>query len=167
MFGMLTLYRIFKDWVYNTNFQKVSQTLLEMECRRQTITFILNGAFELLHPELTAVFRSVAKKCPTLLQHLTATNPEVEELEDKVDTQAIECDAAHLDAEAQIALKPKGQLVLQDSLLGVRHCHKLDNNHPFVARLLDAYENDYNMPHVTTLQRSPIQWVKKLKFLHP
>jgi hypothetical protein len=156
--------RLFKNWVYKNNHRNVAQTLLEMECRRQTITFVLEGAYQHTHPALTQAFQRVAQKCPTLLKHLTATEMKDRSEDNDFDVAEILSDKDHLYAEAQVKIKFKREHVLSDPYLSIKHPHRLELKHPFVAHLLDAYRNEYGFSSLTILQHFALVWVKRLKF---
>ena len=161
--------RIWKHEVMHTNHRNVTKSLLDRECRRQSVRFVLNDAFLTSDAEFSRVIKNVNEKCPTLLQYLKAAGTSLGRQEENrnVDSQRLREDRNHHCPEAQIRLYPKSDELLQDDFLSVIYRHKLPYTHPFVSELREAYGRDYDLSNIFMFGHHGIQWARRLKFTDP
>jgi hypothetical protein len=156
-----------KLWAKYCNGHHVDYDLMRKLDVALTLRLVLNGSFETTDPELTTTIKRLEERCPKLFKRLLTMGDreydednEEEEEEDKRDN-AIVADALH--ARPVVAQSFKVDYMRKD--LGiVTNFRRIDLGHPFSQALITAYDTEYGIKWIYSLEGKTLQWCKRISY---
>ena len=154
----------FKKDVTFTNFQQVCKVLLLRENVRQTIRFLVSGAFKDSHPESTRMAQHLNAECPTLLARILPKSEQTDTDLNESNPFGVASDKAHVYATVHNRIRKDVRDGNEEMYSGPK---KLAPTHPFMVLLRAAYAHDYNLIDLVRLGKMAFVWVQRLSFTDP
>lgn len=70
-------HRVFKKWIYTTNYRYLEKDLLTKESLRQTLRFILSNVYKHDKPTATTLIKTVSLQCPALFYSILPKSEQI------------------------------------------------------------------------------------------
>ncbi|OJD23459.1 hypothetical protein ACJ73_05183 [Blastomyces percursus] len=157
-------HRDYKNLVQRTNHRDVEKTLLLQESFRRTLQLVLGGSFHSSDLRLTQKIQELYTVCPALFNNLLRMDQEEADEDDDSPNYSVKLEPTKYHMNPKIFGRLSSSKMSEKVGIQFTNLSKLELLHPFLNKLRESYDADWNKPSVLEPGHRPILFYNKLTF---